>query len=960
MEIRDLRVDGANPFLNAEKWNGALTFSENFENIIYAILGNKFKGIYKPQNRYNINDYVWFNNKCYIITDVQNIGLNVNQIEDTHNGYYYNGGYYCVKNNKITFIKGDSSRVVNMTLVDDFAFKDSKTFFLAYRNSSTGTKIYKIPTTGKAETINSNFSEPIKNIFIDDFYGYVVTESNKVHKFNLDSSTTETYFEEITFANNYDIVSADVNNDYIYILNSNSDLIVVNKDDGTVASYSVRRYVKNIHQAKITTTDSISLFLFDGDRTVNCFLLEGSNISFGYEMSPGVGLIKSMNYSNENIVFNSESVIANMVSSEYQMQEVDARNLISNLSTIELKNAYFAIDFSEFQLNSNGIALRSPKGFKFEPGTVNGWIYSDGTNTVNFAGYNGLQTHGTNLTYEGLDFLNKTIIVEFYKAKPNVQFITIPVGQKTIKLIPSSIAVEGTFKTSYEVLQDKVVATVTKDEKVINTFEINSFVNVAGNTVFSSTDNVVVKKILTTEMLEQYKIDFLVNCSYIIPDHYLNSYLPGKSKNENGALYVKTANKSILSTATGIKVNLSANPELNDTEISLSTAGAKAIIDKIEEVKQDLSKNYSSINHKHKFKDLQEIPISSESVQGIVSLSSSVTSNDTTKAATPSAVKTAMDKANLGLSTAETKLPAKEGTVNDWYLRHTKSVSGNLYDNFKTGKTGFFCGSSLTNGLPWGSHTWKHYSVMSHANEDGYTGILGIDFNGDELGFTSISAGQLKPWGRIWTSKNFDPNTKSDNHGHPYLHQNGGTLAQNLRINGGHLDIGKSGNTSIIRFDAQSNDPGYIMHYENYNSSIMRFSVSDDRGRDDYFSWGSTPGGVFSQCAYMYSDGYFHTDGTIHSSGDIVAFSDRRLKKNIEPIKDPLKLAKILNGVIFDRIDTGKRQTGLIAQDVLQVLPEAVVMDSDGYYSVNYGSLAGLLVECIKNLSSRIEELEKK
>lgn len=959
MEIRNLKVDGANPFLNAEKWNGALAFSENFEGMIYAILGNKFKGIYKPQNKYEVNDYVWFNNSCHIITDVQNIALNINQVEETHNGYYYNGGYYCIKNNKITFIKGDNSRVINMTLIDDFAFKDSKNFFLAYRNNKSGTKIYKVPINGKVETINSSFSEPIKNIFLDDFYGYVVTESNKIHKFNLESSTS-TYFEEVTFANNYDIVTVDVNQDQLYVINTNADLMVVNKDGGTVSTYSIRNYVKDIHKVKLTTTDSISLFIFDGSKDVNCFVLDESAIKFGYTMSPGVGFIKSMNYSSENITFNSEAIIANMVSSEYKMQEVDVRSLISNLSTVELKNAYFAIDFSESQLISNGIALKSPKGFKFDQSTVSGWIYSDGTNTAQFAGYNGLQTHGSDLKYEGLDFVNKTLIVEFYTAKENVEFLTIRVGQKTIKLIPSKVNVVGSFKTAYEISQDKVVVTVTKNEVVVDSFELSSFTNGVGDTVFKSNNNVVVKKVLTTEALEQYKIDFLVNCSYIIPDHYYNTFLPGKSKNEHGVQHIKTANKSIVSTSLGIKVNLSANASLNDGEIAFSTSGAKLIIDQIESVKRDLSNNYSDIKHKHKFADLQEIPVASTSRSGIVSLSSSVSSTDTTKAATPSAVKTTMDKAEAALTTANKKLDAKEGTINDWYLKYTKSVSGNLFDNFKTGKTGFFCGSGLVNGLPWGSHSWKHYSVMSHANSDGYTGILGIDFNGDELGFTAISAGSLKPWARIWTSKNFNPDSKSDNHSHPYLHQNGGTIAQNLRINGGHLDIGKSGTTSLIRFDAQSNDPGYIMHYESANKSSMRFSVSDDRGRDDYYSWGSTPGGNYSQCAYMYTDGYFHTDGAIHSSGDILAFSDRRLKENIELIKEPMKLAKILNGVIFDRIDTGKKQTGLIAQDVLQVLPEAVSMDESGYYSVNYGSLVGLLVECIKELNTRIETLEKK
>jgi hypothetical protein len=53
------------------------------------------------------------------------------------------------------------------------------------------------------------------------------------------------------------------------------------------------------------------------------------------------------------------------------------------------------------------------------------------------------------------------------------------------------------------------------------------------------------------------------------------------------------------------------------------------------------------------------------------------------------------------------------------------------------------------------------------------------------------------------------------------------------------------------------------------------------------------------------------------------------------------------------------RRTGVIAQEVEQVLPEVVVTTETGK-SVAYGNIVGLLIEGIKTLSDRCDELEKK
>lgn len=97
--------------------------------------------------------------------------------------------------------------------------------------------------------------------------------------------------------------------------------------------------------------------------------------------------------------------------------------------------------------------------------------------------------------------------------------------------------------------------------------------------------------------------------------------------------------------------------------------------------------------------------------------------------------------------------------------------------------------------------------------------------------------------------------------------------------------------------------------------------------------------------------------GNAVATADVIAFSDRRLKKDLLQIQDALSKVEQLTGCTFTRIDTNLRHAGLIAQDVNAVLPEAIT-DVDGYMALSYGSVTGLLVEAIKELSARVEALE--
>ena len=123
-------------------------------------------------------------------------------------------------------------------------------------------------------------------------------------------------------------------------------------------------------------------------------------------------------------------------------------------------------------------------------------------------------------------------------------------------------------------------------------------------------------------------------------------------------------------------------------------------------------------------------------------------------------------------------------------------------------------------------------------------------------------------------------------------------------------------------------------------------------------------------------------DGTkLQVWGDVVAnYSDERLKNIEGRIKNPLEKIEKLNGVYYTQnklaedfgFKNEKRQVGLIAQEVNEVLPEVVEIapfDSVGntnqsksgenYMTLNYERIVPLLVECIKELKSEIEELKK-
>jgi hypothetical protein len=166
--------------------------------------------------------------------------------------------------------------------------------------------------------------------------------------------------------------------------------------------------------------------------------------------------------------------------------------------------------------------------------------------------------------------------------------------------------------------------------------------------------------------------------------------------------------------------------------------------------------------------------------------------------------------------------------------------------------------------------------------------------------------------------------------------------------------------TGIQQFQSNRNTSGSNPPLQAYSSSggaIMSFH----RGGQYAINMGLDSDNVFRIGGWSAPANLLQMDmsGNLTMANNVAAYSDRRLKTNLEPITDALEKVQSLTGYTYTRIDNGQRQTGLVAQDVQEVLPEAV-MDDGEHLSLAYGNMVGLLVEAIKAQQARIDALERR
>jgi hypothetical protein len=159
----------------------------------------------------------------------------------------------------------------------------------------------------------------------------------------------------------------------------------------------------------------------------------------------------------------------------------------------------------------------------------------------------------------------------------------------------------------------------------------------------------------------------------------------------------------------------------------------------------------------------------------------------------------------------------------------------------------------------------------------------------------------------------------------------------------------------------------------NSSDQVLAFSIGDNSATIatsaqplKFFINGSPTGITYqglsgTEVMRLNTNGNIQMFYTLTCSGDVIAYSDLRLKTNIETINNANDLVSKMRGVFYNRIDTEdkSRKVGVIAQEMQKILPEVVSVSEDGTLGVAYGNIVAVLIEAVKNQQDQINDLKK-
>lgn len=193
----------------------------------------------------------------------------------------------------------------------------------------------------------------------------------------------------------------------------------------------------------------------------------------------------------------------------------------------------------------------------------------------------------------------------------------------------------------------------------------------------------------------------------------------------------------------------------------------------------------------------------------------------------------------------------------------------------------------------------------------------------------------------------------SNNTGY-YVNADGSSVLHDLYTLG--LSIGRNCASTDVN---SANDTG---SYSVRGSTTTVAAMSFHRTGAFAINMGLGTDNVFRIGGWSASSNCFQMDsgGNLTMLGNVTAYSDARIKKDVETISGALDLVSAMRGVRYTRIDNDKRGVGVIAQEVLEVVPEVVQqgVGDDDTLSVAYGNLVGVLIEAIKELKSEVDNLK--
>ena len=261
-----------------------------------------------------------------------------------------------------------------------------------------------------------------------------------------------------------------------------------------------------------------------------------------------------------------------------------------------------------------------------------------------------------------------------------------------------------------------------------------------------------------------------------------------------------------------------------------------------------------------------------------------------------------------------------------------------------------------------GGHARACYGVATHstgANFGGY--FVSYSTSGSGLYSRAESTSGITYGGRFLNKSNdgtavwgYASNTSGTNYGGNFISL-GNT---GVGVRGASVGLNGKGVEGYCDFATGLNYGGYFRTEGDEGRAVFGLALSSSG--DTFGGWFKSISSDGTGC-YGYGQLYdFYAAGPGTNYG---ASSSRRWKRDIVVIDNSLDKVLALRGVYYnwDAEHGGQHDLGMIAEEVGEIVPEIVDYEKNGIDAIgmDYSKLTPLLVEAVKELNNKVEELTK-
>ena len=291
-------------------------------------------------------------------------------------------------------------------------------------------------------------------------------------------------------------------------------------------------------------------------------------------------------------------------------------------------------------------------------------------------------------------------------------------------------------------------------------------------------------------------------------------------------------------------------------------------------------------------------------------------------------------------------------STNDIILRNTTGGAGSGSDDIK-----FVAGSNITL-----THTdADNITIASTDTNTTYSANSGVDLAGTvfSLDVTSTSANsffQIPFFNSAANALSRDVSTSSS----IFFNPNSNTLSVK------QISLGTTSTLTARSIYSQSSGSNYfeIANTSTSNGGRLLFGCTSSGFNGIYSRNHNNSAGrefrliqLSNTVITVATSGNTTVDGTVTATNFIVG-SDRRIKSEIEPIKEGLEVIKQFTS--YNYIKGGEKESGFIAQEVQQVLPHTVYEDKEGMLSMSDRGVLAHMHKAILELEERLTAIEEK